>query len=340
MAFQTFTGKEYLKIDIANSYGLDKKSWNERLTWFDNNSHHLLDLIKEAKEPAMYFAGINAFKAAERGEASGYPISLDATASGFQILAVLTGDRSAAELCNVVDTGDREDAYTVIYEMMVRALGESSVISRERTKDAILTALYGSTAVPKDVFGTGTLLNVFYDVMKTVAPAAWELNETYLSIWNPEAYSYSLVMPDNFHAKWKVMGKVKETVHFLNEPFDVFTEVNMPTEGGRSLGANSTHTFDGMIVREMVRRCDYDPAVIIRCINAMDNCHIIEEPKEDKDSRMVQTLWDHYKKTGYLSARILDHIQVHNAMLVDHKDIWELIDSLPEKPFQILTVHD
>ena len=34
---QIFTPKEYLKIDIANSYGLDTKTWDERISWFDDN---------------------------------------------------------------------------------------------------------------------------------------------------------------------------------------------------------------------------------------------------------------------------------------------------------------
>ena len=35
MAFQEFSGKDYLRIDIANSFGLDKEDWDVRLAWFD-----------------------------------------------------------------------------------------------------------------------------------------------------------------------------------------------------------------------------------------------------------------------------------------------------------------
>jgi DNA-directed RNA polymerase len=36
---QTFTGKQYLQIDIANNFGLDKKPFADRLSWFNKNEH-------------------------------------------------------------------------------------------------------------------------------------------------------------------------------------------------------------------------------------------------------------------------------------------------------------
>ena len=41
MAFQTFTPLQYLKIDVANSFGLDRKDWDERLAWFDQHEAQL-----------------------------------------------------------------------------------------------------------------------------------------------------------------------------------------------------------------------------------------------------------------------------------------------------------
>ena len=79
---QQFTGREYLMIDIANNFGLDKKKWNERISWFKENQDKLEDLIKDADEPALFFAGVQAWRQVERGEPIGYPVSLDATSSG------------------------------------------------------------------------------------------------------------------------------------------------------------------------------------------------------------------------------------------------------------------
>jgi hypothetical protein len=80
---QRFSPREYLKIDIANSYGLDKKTWDERIAWFDENEEQLDKLLPKAEEPALFYAGIQAYRDVQAGLPIGYPISLDATASGY-----------------------------------------------------------------------------------------------------------------------------------------------------------------------------------------------------------------------------------------------------------------
>lgn len=352
---QTFTGLEYLKIDIANNFGLDKKTWNERLAWVQAHEADLESMLNQADTPALYFAAVQAYRKVQKGQPTGYPISLDATSSGMQLLAVLTGDRKAAELCNVVpffgllDFSEeaeiqRRDGYTVVYEWMLSQLGSDSKIKRDDVKQAIMTALYGSQAVPKEVFGEGEQLQVFYRAMAALTPAAWELNQAFLSIWNPEALVNSWVLPDNFHVHVKVMSQEEETVHFLNKPYQTFRQVNAPKQEGRSLGANATHSIDAMVVREITRRCDYDPIQIQAVRNTLTSTVNVSEEDEDGSEKhhddMVKTLWGHCQKTGYLSARILDHITAYNVDFVDRHVVLDLINSLPAKPFKVLSVHD
>lgn len=345
---QTFTGREYLKIDIASSFGLEKKSWSERLAWFDQNENNLLKLVPQAEEPALYYAGVKAYEDVKAGKPTGYMISLDATSSGLQLLAALTGDRSAAELCNVVDTGNRQDAYTAIYNEMLRKIDDQAKITRDHCKDAIMTSLYGSKAVPKRVFGEGALLDTFFHTMRNVAPGAWELNEAFLAMWNPEALSHDWVLPDNFHVHIKVMDFVKERVHFLNQPFDVFYYENRPMEEGRSLGANTIHSVDGMIVREITRRCDYDPRHVRNVRKALQSP--TERPHEDDLSTSdhanlheLSVLWGHYTASGYLSARVIDYITSVTASFMSQEErdqVLELLDTFPKRPFKVVSIHD
>lgn len=336
---QTFTGREYLKIDVANNFGLDKLTWFERIRWFDDHETQLDDLIQVAKEPALFYAGVKAYREVLAGQPIGYMISLDATSSGLQLLAALTGDNLAAQLCNVLSTGNREDAYQGIYRFMLNQVSDTSKIAPEDVKQAVMTAFYSSKAVPKQVFGEGGLLDVFYQTLEHLAPGAWALNEAMLQLWDPHTDCHSWVLPDNFHVHVKVMNRVRETVHFLGQPFDVFYNINAPIEQGRSLGANTIHSVDGMIVRELTRRCDYNPRTVDRLYELVNISNLGTSTSREKD-RMVQTLWDHYTISGYLSARILDYLDANNMGLVNRQEIKALLDSLPVKPFKVISIHD
>lgn len=79
---KNYTPLSYLKIDIANSYGLDKKTFEERIQWFDDNKDNLRQLCKEADEPAQMYAGVLAYEDTCKGIPTGHLVGLDATCSG------------------------------------------------------------------------------------------------------------------------------------------------------------------------------------------------------------------------------------------------------------------
>lgn len=340
MAFQEFTGKEYLKIDIASNFGLDKLTWDERIEWFDKNEDNLRNMIKQAKEAPLFFAGILAWEAAKRGEPSGYPISLDATSSGIQILSCLMLCRATAELCNVIDVGKRMDAYTTLYQRLCDLVGDSQKIDREDVKQAIMTAFYNSEAVPREIFGEGTpMLANFFKTMNEGAPGAWKLNEFFKQLWNPKAIINSWVLPDNFHVHVKVMGVQTRKARFNNYVVDVIRKINAAQDNGRSLGANTIHSIDGYIVREMERRCNYDPIVVANIRKWLNQAQL-NVNEATPEAEMLKILDNHYKRSGIFSARVFEFIREDNIHLVDKKALTDLLDSLPAKPFEVLPVHD
>ncbi len=199
-----------------------------------------------------------------------------------------------------------------------------------------MTALYGSTAVPKRVFGEGHQLQVFESTMETMAPGAWELNKALKELWQQDALSHDWVLPDNFHVHVRVMETERHTVQFLNEPISIDIKVNKGTKEGRSLGPNLVHSVDGMVVREMVRRCSYNNETIL---GVLQDIKSTKTRTSEDDDQMVITLWNHYQESGFLSARILDHLNHWNMGHVDPDHIIELIKILPLKSFQLMTIH-
>ena len=126
---QTFTGIEYLKIDIANNCGKDKLKFQERVEWFNTNienrvtkdstNQELLDLIKEIEpeETELTFVGLQAYIKFLNNEPSGYMVSFDATASGIQIMSAITTDVKGMLLSNLIDD-NRHDGYTEVYQLL------------------------------------------------------------------------------------------------------------------------------------------------------------------------------------------------------------------------------
>lgn len=258
--FTEFTGIEYLLIDIAGNYGLDKKNWDERIDWTLSYEPQLMKMIRmteedpsytspfleEADEPAMFYAGVKALEAARQGKPTGYPISLDATASGMQILAIMSGCAKSAAACNVIPSSEfydnRENAYTLLYDVMKGKVSNPADVSAADSKDSIMTSLYGSTAVPKKYFGTGDMLKAFYDTLEQEIPGAWSLNIGLKNLWQPNALSHDWVLPDNFHVHVKEMNMKRVNAHFLGQPTPIQVKVNQGAKEGLSLCPNVTHS--------------------------------------------------------------------------------------------------
>ena len=345
---QVFSGKDYLKIDIANSFGLDKLVWSERIHWFDQHEAILESLTRQAKEPAQFMAGTMAWRATQRKEPTGYLCGLDATASGLQLLSVLSGCQQSAATCNLIDTGKREDAYTLVHEKLCELLGITPVqfpISRKDSKQALMTHLYGSKAVPKRVFGENTPeLKAFYAAIDELLPGANQLNHDLLALWNPEAYAHSWTLPDSFDVVIKVMDTDEHQVEFLGKEFTVREQVNRPMESGLSLGANIVHSIDGMVVREMGRRCNHNTEACDRISNLLLTGTVglgcSTQRKQDLALMRVLALYD---MSQFMPAVVLEHLDKHNAghLSAQHKSaILDLLDSLPALPFPLICIHD
>lgn len=185
--------------------------------------------------------------------------------------------------------------------------------------------------------------------MADEAPGITQLNEAFLGLWQPDVLEHSWILPDNFHVKIKVMDQHKEIVHFLNRPYEVITKVNRPVNEGLSIAANVTHSIDGMIVREIGRRCTFDPVELDWLVEALsyavDSNGRFPDPADLKHPNYVLTekILAHYHETGFLSARIISTIDENSIQALKTKDriaVLSLIETLPKNPFPVISVHD
>lgn len=331
--FRELTGLEYLMADIAchHDKAFEKKGWNERLAHFSELDLTDPKTFSEASNPIGLRAAYIALEDTMKGKPSGYTISLDASSSGLQLLSLLVSCPTSWKLCG----GDENilDAYAHIYRQM--DLGDS--IDRKAVKQSIMTALYGSTATPKAVFSDN--VDIFYDTMEMIAPGAWDLNLGIQELWDEvDGTTYDWTLPDNFYCCIETHDKEVIPFKFLDKDYQVVQKVNARPRFHKGLGPNLIHSIDGMIVREMYRRCTYNTKTIKRVSELI--LYDYENGTSGRSADMVQTIWNHYKESGFLSVRILDFLFEDTIGLVDKTTIAKLIQSLPDQPFELITVHD
>jgi len=251
---QTFTGRQYLHIDIANCFGLDRLDWKDRLHWFENNEPDLEDLDVHAKHPVLFRKAVRAWRQAEHGNPVNHIMGLDATASGLQLMGVLSGCIETAKATNVVNTGHRQDAYDLIAGCMKEHGAKNT--TREDVKKPVMTVFYGSKAQPKSIFGDETPeLFAFYDSLKEKLPGAYQLMDILQSYWRSDVVHHSWTLPDGHIAKVPVTDTVDKQLEIDESNHLRVTyrcKVLTEKDTSRAMAANVVHSIDGFVARQMV----------------------------------------------------------------------------------------
>lgn len=334
--FRELTGIEYLMADVACKHdkAYEKKGWDERLAHFKEIDFSDPKTFSKASNPIGLRAAVVALNKSIAKEPTGYLLSLDASSSGLQLLSLLVGCPISWKLCG----GDETilDAYAAIYV----AMGVAQTMDRKLVKQSVMTALYGSTATPKEVFGEN--IDIFYDTMETMAPGAWDLNLGLQELWDEVKGSvYDWEMPDGFYACIETEDKEVKNFTFLDTEHSLIQKVQARPRFHKGLGPNIIHSIDGMIVREMLRRCMFKAEVTTRVADLVLRSDQTSYGQKGKSAKMVNKLWLTYKQSGFLSARILDYLYEDSAGGIDDwLPIAKLVTSLPNKPFHLVTVHD
>ena len=126
-SYMTPEAEDWLAFQVATTYGLDKATMSDRLSWVKENTHIIScvasDPIKhiheweEVAEPWQFLAACDEYYhcvlKCDR-HFTHLPVATDATCSGLQILAGLARDKSTAKLVNVLPSDKPQDAYAVV----------------------------------------------------------------------------------------------------------------------------------------------------------------------------------------------------------------------------------
>ncbi len=359
---QEFTGWQYLMIDCANQYGLDKELFETRIQWAMDNLSDLeaLGQAKKAsgkkwKESPLYFKAVMAIRKAQKGIPTGHLVGLDAICSGPQLMSVLTGCEAGARHTGLIDPNMRADAYTSCTAYMNDILKDEGVqvqVSREDTKGALMPVYYGSKEAPKRLFGDATPeLNAFYKAAYKVAPGAYQLLQILLDSWRPGALVHEWKLPDGYDARVKVMDTVELRIEVDELDHSTFTHIyedNIGKKKGLSNAANVIHSFDAYVLRSMHRRCNYDYENVVLA-NAIIGGEVVARNAGFTKSTSFYSLKVEYYKEQYerstvADVAILPHLTVSNAQMLSTEHLEALLritdGMLQYRPFELVTIHD
>jgi len=158
-AYITESGKKWLAFQVATTYGLDKSTMAERLSWTHNNTHLIAKVAIDpignrvewevADEPWQFLAACEEYYSVvltEDRKTTGLFVATDATCSGLQILAGLARDRSTAQLVNVLPADRPQDAYKVVADVAKPncPMHIREVMDRKTVKRTVMTIPYNA----------------------------------------------------------------------------------------------------------------------------------------------------------------------------------------------------
>ena len=359
---QRFTGWEYLLIDLANAFGLDKEVFAKRIEWATAHLHELEALVNQADSKPLYMKAVMAIRKAQAGKPTGHLVGFDASCSGMQIMSVLTGCVAGATATGLVDPNVRADAYTQCTQIMNAILsldGRSVSVSRKNAKQALMTSFYGSTAQPKKLFGEDTPeLAAFNEAAYQLAPGAWGLLQVLINSWQSYALSHSWQLPDGYEAKVKVMAKIEgdkgrievDELDHATFTYEYYVNEGLPRghHKAKSNAANVVHSIDAYLLRSIHRRCNYDEHTVRTALTLMQSEQRIRagSPASDTDSiSAVQKYYvDLWEKTQMADVVMLPSIAEFGAEYLPDALITKLVsiceEMLSYRPFEVVTIHD
>lgn len=242
MKMKEFNPMQYLAIDIANQFGLDKLNFEDRIHWVKTNEKYLEDYQDQAEEPLLYYKAVKALREVQAGKPIGHTVALDSASSGLSLMSTVMRCKSGASLTGLIDPDNRVDAYTAITEHLNSSLDSELAIPREDSKKALMTYLYGSRKVPEEVFGTN--VDLFYETVEEECNGAYTLLQILLDSWDKKALSHSWYLPDGHYAHCPVMQTVSKRINLSEWGYTPVATVkeNTTLKYGLSNAANVVHS--------------------------------------------------------------------------------------------------
>ena len=328
--------EDWLAFQCATTYGLDKATMAERLSWTKENVQLITRVATDplgnigdweaAEEPWQFLASCEEYYAVVTKHirnTTGLPVATDATCSGLQILAGLARDRKTAQLVNVLPSERPQDAYQVVAEVSKWNIPKElqEVWDRKCVKRTVMTIPYNAKPFSNRTYIEEALKEKGVEIdkesltitvaavrqaMKNVVPGPmavmkWIEDEISKAI-SRGVVEIKWVTPSDFVVKQRLM---KRKVEILNLQLLGRCKVNVSTDETdvvdrarhkAATAPNLIHSLDASLLHLSVTRFD-NPVALIH-----DSVLCRATDMSILSSLVRETYMDLFAKQDYLNA--------------------------------------
>lgn len=193
-----FHGKTELKLHGANMFGLSRVTEEHKLQWVDLHEAEIMASAEapitnrfwaEADKPWQFLAFCKDYRTSTLyGSPSRCICTADASASGFQLMSLLTGDEKLAKLTNLIPSEERHDLYDYITSLVLPEVVSQQErwpslkfildrgLTRDLVKGPVMGIPYGITVV-----GMSRIIgDMMLDWLQRKAPPTLKDTERYI----------------------------------------------------------------------------------------------------------------------------------------------------------------
>lgn len=275
-------GVYWLKVHIANCFGVDRVKFDERAAWTTENWHRLeaacdapeeSGVFETADSPVCALAGcLELRKALRSGDPASYlcglPVHMDATCSGLQHFSAMLLDTEGGQWVNLLPGGtEKADIYRRVATLAEGTIREEAArgeplaqawadlgISRNLAKSPVMTYVYGAT-----------LLSVRAGIERHLAEDGWTHPE--LDIRDMAMY----LAKHLFKAIEQAVPAAAAAMRWLRQLMRHVPR-EQPVQWVTPLGFTVNHDYrDEERTRVRVRSCGLEYVVMY---NRLDNCKL------------------------------------------------------------------
>lgn len=279
-------GIRQFKIDIANHYGYDKSNYDVRESFVSKPDD-------KAKKPILANKAVSIWNRLVDDDSfiTNYCVGVDATASGMQILSILSNDSETAKYTNLTDVSMCYDIYGKACEKVLEVTKSSLSVKdiRDIVKKALMTRGYNSdkqiVVAQQELRKKGisidlSVLTSILDLSDKITKAKDAMNNVLCDTYSNLPDDQQIIrwtMPDGFIVEianiekcWSGFTCRKFSLQMTYDRLGWNKELNW-----RALAPNLIHSIDAYICREVIRRCKFQVVPIHDCFYTHPN-HVLE----------------------------------------------------------------